>query len=542
MSQHILLLNLTRLGDMLQSQPLIEDMHDSGHKISLVCLENFAPASSLMRHVEHVYILPGAKLLADTQRCWRSAAARLLALAREIGEKTRPDRVINLTPTLPARLLAKLLTPPSRNVLGFGMDPEGFGVNGSVWASFLSGASASRVNTPFNIADMFRRMGAALCSPETTRRPGVFVLEKPSLLAGAAAEELLRQVENAGKGDAAHLRGYVGFQLGASETRRQWPAEYFAELGEGLWKTAGFCPVLLGTKAEQGLADAYSARASSPFVNAVGKTGIPELAAILGRTRLLVTNDTGTMHLAAGLGVSCLAFFLASAQPWDTGPYLEDCCCLEPAISCHPCAYGSACSSGEACLRRISPRLVGDILLERLESGAWGIPSQALREQARVWITATDKHGFASLRCLSAHEVEDRSRWLEQQRTVWRQILDELDRGAGAGPSSETERPLSALSPDFRNRVAPVLARAAQMLALLTEQGRLAGQNAMAGQLFLRNCERLRQALDACPPLASLSHFWRELVQDRGGDMRETLRLTELLAGHLDRWSAAQKG
>ena len=63
----------------------------------------------------------------------------------------------------------------------------------------------------------------------------------------------------------------------------------------------------------------------------------------------------------------------------------------------------------------------------------------------------------------------------------------------------------------------------------------------MAGQLFLRNCERLQQALDACPPLASLSHFWRELVQDRGGDMEETLRLTEVLAGHLCRWSAAQK-
>ena len=472
MGEHILLLNLTRLGDMLQSQPLIEDMHDSGLRTSLVCLENFAPASSLMRHVEHVNILPGAKLLADTQRHWRSAAARLLALAGEIGKKTRPDRVINLTPTLPARLLARLLAPPSRKVLGFGMDAEGFGLNGGVWASFLSGASASRVNTPFNIADMFRRMGAVLCSPETARRPGVFVLETPSSLAGAAAEEILRRIEKAGEGDAVRLRGYVGFQLGASETRRQWPAEYFAELGEELWKRAGFCPVLLGTKAEQSLADAYSARAASPFVNAVGKTGIPELAALLGRTRLLVTNDTGTMHLAAGLGVSCLAFFLASAQPWDTGPYLEDCCCLEPALSCHPCAYGSACPSGEACLRRIAPRPVGDMILERLESGAWGAPSQALREQARVWITAADRHGFASLRCLSGHEAEDRGRWLEQQRAVWRQILDELDRGGGAAPPLEEkgERPLSALSPDFRARVAPVLARAAQMLALLAER------------------------------------------------------------------------
>ena len=47
------------------------------------------------------------------------------------------------------------------------------------------------------------------------------------------------------------------------------------------------------------------------------------LAAVLRQSRLIVTNDTGTMHLAAGLGVPVLALFLATAQPWDTGPYRE---------------------------------------------------------------------------------------------------------------------------------------------------------------------------------------------------------------------------
>jgi ADP-heptose:LPS heptosyltransferase len=494
-----------------------------------------------MRHVENSWVLPGAKLLADTQSRWQSAAARLLVLSRDIREKARASRVINLTPSLPARLLAKLLAPSPVAVLGFGMDAEGFGLNRSAWASFLSGASMRRVNTPFNVVDMFRRIGSALCAPEIARRAGVFSLENPSGHALAAAEGMLRKIEKTESDTGARPQGYVGFQLGASEARRQWPVEYFADLGGRLWKAAGLCPVILGSETERSLAGAYSARATSPFVNAVGRTGIPELAALLSRMRLLVTNDTGTMHLAAGSGIPCLAFFLATAQPWDTGPCLPGCCCLEPALSCHPCAYGETCRHGQACLTRISPQAAESMILEYIGSGSWSEPAPPVRDKVRVWLTAVDDQGFAALRCLSGHDVEDRSRWLEQQRLVWRQILDDLDGRNEPESGPGTEDFLPALSPAFRGEVLPALARAARMLALLTEQGRLAGQSVMAGQLFLRNCERLQQMLDACRPLASLSHFWRELIRDRGGNMEETLRLTNLLANHLGRWETAQR-
>ncbi|MDR1777161.1 MAG: glycosyltransferase family 9 protein [Desulfovibrio sp.] len=539
MGKRLLLLNLTRLGDMLQSQPLIEDLSDSGHNVSLLCLENFAPALSLMRRVKKSYALPGAKLLADADSRWTDAVAGLLELAREIRENIRPDVVVNLTPTLPARLLAKLLAPTPSDILGFGLDAEGFGVNGGVWSSFLSGASARRVNTPFNIVDMFRRMGKALCTPETVGRAGVFVLEKPSGPALAAALELLRQPENGAGGAAREPRGYVGFQLGASEARRQWPVEYFVALGERLWEKARFCPILLGAKTEAKLAEDYGARTASLHVNAVGKTDLPELAALLSKCRLLVTNDTGTMHLAAGLGVHCLAFFLATAQPWDTGPYLTDCCCLEPALPCHPCAYNHVCANNNACLRRIRPETVGDMLLGYLESGRWPVPGLELRTQARVWLTGLTESGFAVLRCLSGHDDEDRSRWLAQQRHVWRHILDDLDGGGIAG--DEGQELLPALSSAFRDEVVPALTQAADMLAVLSEQGRIADKSSLAGQLFLRNCDRLQRVLDACPPLCSLSHFWRELVQDRGGDLVETVRLTDLLAKHLARWAEVQQ-
>ena len=45
-------INLTRFGDLLQSQPLIEDLHRQGKRVHLVCLDNFSGALPLMRHVE----------------------------------------------------------------------------------------------------------------------------------------------------------------------------------------------------------------------------------------------------------------------------------------------------------------------------------------------------------------------------------------------------------------------------------------------------------------------------------------------------------
>ncbi|MDR2821101.1 MAG: glycosyltransferase family 9 protein [Desulfovibrio sp.] len=530
MTADTLVLNLTRFGDLLQSQALIQDLHDSGRTVGLVCLENFAPALPLLRCVDAAWPLPAARLMADMDADWRNAAGRLLDFVRRVRRQSRARWVINLTPTLPARLLTRLLAPPRAAVLGFGLDAEGFGVNGGVWSSFLRGATARRLNTPFNLVDMFRMVGAGACAPEITGRPGRFTLRQPSGQALSYAEGLLGGVVNTVP-DMPGIAGFVGFQLGASEARRQWPAEYFAALGERLWREQALCPVLLGAPVETALYEQYARVAGSPFVNAVGKTDIPQLAALLGKCRMLVTNDTGTMHLAAGLGVPCLAIFLATAQAWDTSPYLADCCCLEPALACHPCDYSCPCPHEFKCLQTVSPQSVGDLVLSRLSGRGWeaGIRPDM---RARAWVTNVDAWGFSGVRCLSGHETEDRSLWLGQQRLFWRQILDDLSdgRGMGKGAVSDEAPPYSAA---FRDEVGSALSDAARLLDLLVEQGRMTGKIPKAGQLFLRTCDHVQQRLDACKPLSSLAHFWRELLQDRGDRMEELLRFTARLSAHL---------
>ena len=541
-------INLTRFGDLLQCQPLIEDLHRQGRRVHLVCLDNFSSALPLMRHVERAWPLPGARLMADMDKDWRSAAARLLEYARAIRADAGPNCVVNLTATLPARLLAGLVAGSTADLRGFALDAHGFGQNRGIWATFLNSATANRQSAPFNIVDMFRMIGASSHQHETGQQPRLRLADPPCE-ALAAADALLATAP-------AEATGFVAMQLGASEERRQWPAQYFAAVGDSLWHKRKLCPVLLGSPAERPLAEAYAQQAQGPFVDAVGKTDLTQLAALLRRSRLLFTNDTGTMHLAAGLGVHCLAIFLATAQPCDTGPYLPGCCCLEPALPCHPCPFGRPCPNNLACVTHIRPQTVETLALEWLDTGHWNAaPLDTLGREARVWQTELDGQDFMTVRCLSAHAAEDRSQWLAQQRIVWRQILDDLsspnsaqstaNSAASAGQSSTVppqQAPLAAAaqgtvySPQFTQRMSTTLDQTIQLFDILTQQGQLLGKTPKAGQLFLRNCERLQAVLDACPELRSLGAFWRELRQERGERLDDLLALTTYLGAQLIDW------
>ena len=138
------LINLTRFGDLLQTQPVIHAFHKQGDNVSLICLENFAPAAELLEGVDQVLPLPGGSILARLMRDWRLCADDLAAWIREARTQLCPDEVFNLTPTAGARLLGRLMTLPTEQsgapaaiLNGFGMDAHGFGRNSSPWGSYV---------------------------------------------------------------------------------------------------------------------------------------------------------------------------------------------------------------------------------------------------------------------------------------------------------------------------------------------------------------------------------------------------------------------
>lgn len=522
-----LVMNLTRFGDLLQTQPVIAGLRDQGRSSALICLDNFAGATRFLPDAQEVFALPGAGLLADLGRGWPVALERLTAWKRFVTKDHSAPPLLNLTPIQSARLLARALT--TGPISGFGLDDQGFGYYGNTWAAFLQTSTMNRGCSPFNLVDLMLR-GADL--PVSGRdleltMPGRDVLDHAQ-----------RMLEGAASTAAASPRlGYAAFQLGASEPRRQWPEEYFAQLGGLLWKRFGLCPVLLGTASERHLVDGYAANASSPFIDLVGRTSLPELAAVLCHADLLATNDTGTMHLAAGLGRPVAAIFLATAQPWDTGPYREKSLCLEPNLTCHPCAFGTACANKEECRRAVKPRQIFELIRTHLlpqkahdESSA---SSRDLRS-VRAWKTCRDAHGFLDLSALTGQETDLRTQWIRIQRHYYRQFLDH---------QSDIRPPdhIPYLPAVPRSQILASLEQSVVLLRILESQAQVLAMSPlpMVKQKFMAYWERLQTHWQADPFFPVLGRLWLTESQDQGRDIAGIIRLTRRYLNLASAWKEA---
>lgn len=526
MGSNILVYNLTRFGDLIQSQQAIDDLHTAGHRVGLLCLENFADAAPLLRNVDVIHTLPAARLLAQMDRNWNSAAGNLLTFAASIKQDFQPDQIVNLTPTLPARFLTRLLARPESSTLGYGVDESGYVANSGVWATFLWVASRNRTNSPFNISTLMRKIAL----PASHNHNGSFRLSSPSAADMAWADEFLARESSA---FPKMPKAFMAFQPGASENRRRWPVSHFRELGQKLYMEENICPVLLGSASEVHLAEKYAVGASHPFINAMGVTDIPKLAALLLKCGLLVTNDTGTMHLASGLGVPSLSFFLATAQPWDTGPLLSGCCCLEPDIDCHPCSFGNQCE-GDKCRRAISPDIALSLVLAWLKTGAWenGL-KDANANGCRVWITGEDQNGLANVRRIDRHESDWRSTWLKLMRDYWSHIFDEMENpdkvASWSSANASIECSTIKNATDLEQTSASLL-QAADILDTLVACGKLARRGSRGGKLFLLNCRRLETVLGGSPHLAVMADFWREFSLNHNGGLNSLLPALPILA------------
>lgn len=98
----------------------------------------------------------------------------------------------------------------------------------------------------------------------------------------------------------------VALLPGALWTGRAWPAERFALLADRIAETYKAKVVICGSASEEPLASAVAARMKFPAVNLAGKTRLRQLAALFELCTLLISNETGPLHIAAAVGTPTL--------------------------------------------------------------------------------------------------------------------------------------------------------------------------------------------------------------------------------------------
>ncbi|MEW5772669.1 MAG: glycosyltransferase family 9 protein [Thermodesulfobacteriota bacterium] len=222
--------------------------------------------------------------------------------------------------------------------------------------------------------------------------------------------------------------GGIGVVLAGRHSRRSLPAKVLSPLVHAVAKTTGARRVaLLGAAGERPLARELLATFPAPLAaitqDLAGRTSLADLFEEVAGLDLVMTPDTGTMHLAAHLGAPVMAFFLSSAWCFETGPYGLGHRVWQAAAECAPCLESAPCSADLACLAPFSSRE----LLRHLAGNPEFEPPPGLLGL----VSALDLAG-CTCRPVLGEDAQAR------ERAAFRALMAErLGLGVASGPSAE---------------------------------------------------------------------------------------------------------
>ena len=198
----------------------------------------------------------------------------------------------------------------------------------------------------FHAVDRYLLIARSLAAPIEPLGPASFPLPAdPDIAARMAA------LVGNGEGDV------VVVNPSARWPTKQWPPESFAVVADAV-HARGARVVLIGAPDDEAIGEQVVRHMQAQPLNLIGKTTLKELIALLRLARVVVTNDSGPMHLAAAVGTPVVALF-GPTDPAKTGPYGGGHVVLRSAVPCSPC-FSRRCANPVTleCLTTIRPQQV----------------------------------------------------------------------------------------------------------------------------------------------------------------------------------------
>lgn len=161
-------------------------------------------------------------------------------------------------------------------------------------------------------------------------------------------------------------RPYIILNVGAQWSTKRWPPEHFAAIGRRAVDEYGGSLIAVGSAGDRPLVDALLRHLGpAPVLDLCGRTRLPQLAALSAESNLMVSNDTGPLHLAAAAGARVVGIYTCTS-PDLTGPYGTRAASVRTRIWC------------AATFCKTCPRL--DCMSELQPSRVWPVVVRQLRE------------------------------------------------------------------------------------------------------------------------------------------------------------------
>jgi heptosyltransferase I len=151
---------------------------------------------------------------------------------------------------------------------------------------------------------------------------------------------------------AAMPRPWVMMNLGTRWETKRWPVKHFAILGQHAHLTSGGSTILVGGPEEAVWAGEFVRHWDKHVASMVGQTGLRDLVALLSLADVVVSNDSGPLHLAVALGKSVLSPFTCTSSI-RTGPYGQPGGAVATSVPC-AASYVKTCSH-MSCTQELTP-------------------------------------------------------------------------------------------------------------------------------------------------------------------------------------------
>lgn len=327
--KHVLVVQLARMGDLLQSKRLILSVLAEADTTVHLLVDNALGAFARQIYpgcVVHT-IEAGAASAATAQAVLNSgtAAERQMQSSRQALHdllSVRMDMVYFLNSSPLSTALARFFEPEiCRGHWVYKGQP-----GHSLWCRLAKRFTGHRPSSPFNLVDYWAWFHPAPVAPS--------------------------QVNPVARKAGSRRIGVV---LSGQQARRSLPAEILAQCLQSIFQAKdGPTFVLLGSHAERKAAHALirlvPAAVLKHIEDLTGQTALQDLPGQFAEFDALITPDTGLMHLAAHCGVPVQAFFLSSAWCFETGPYGLGHTVWQTMFPCSPCLETASCPHQVQCL------------------------------------------------------------------------------------------------------------------------------------------------------------------------------------------------
>jgi ADP-heptose:LPS heptosyltransferase len=419
--------------------------------LSVLCVKEFSQFFAKAPFIDRLILVPAADIEQIVSR------QRLDDLRQYPGLLEEYDAVINLTHSRTGGLFSEAARAARKAGLVCPRNSEG--QVKSDWAKYLFASQRNRLQNLFNLVDMHTGMAGLSHAPIHDYMAVMGDEQK-------RADAILRANGFQGKGSL------IAFQMGANQLHRAWPTADFASLATRLLARSDVEIAILGSGRETELRRRFLLEVSAPVIDLVGKTDMSDLPGLLERCSLVVSNDTGTIHIAAAVGTRVIGLYFSTAYFAETAPYGKGHTIVQAETPCSPCQPGENCEAAE-CRDFITVDLVHRLAERALDGSSGWIPDcRGVSIHESMFLSnGTLMYAPASSSCISRYYLI-----ALMHRHVWESVLGVAhDRTfleeciAKAGPSG---RLLRARAEELRTELAGFKHLYAQALQLTRQATR----------------------------------------------------------------------